>query len=80
MMWLFLALTSWQLSEFDLSKLLTGRSFPPDLAFQFVSFGDFPSAASSALAWNTQELRNPESMGPNQELSPKGSSHATRLG
>lgn len=34
----------WLLSEFDLSKLLTGRIFPPDLAFQFVSLGDFPSA------------------------------------
>lgn len=45
-MWFSSVLKSWQLSEFDLSKLLTGRIFPPDLAFQFVSLGDFPSAAS----------------------------------
>lgn len=35
----------WLLSEFDLSKLLAGRIFPTDLAFQFVSLGDFPSTS-----------------------------------
>lgn len=49
-MWFSSVLKSWQLSECDLSKLLTVRIFPPDLAFQFVSLRDFPSAASQGFS------------------------------
>lgn len=79
-MWFSSVLKSWQLSEFDLSKLLTGRIFSTRFSFPvYLTWGFSICCFSGLYPGIHKNWEIPGHSAQTGSFSPKSSSHATRL-